>query len=312
MERFERALTDTSVNIGGAKTIVLLEDNTDHVDAIRKIVEPLGYNLIAGSDWQLALQLAAYDARFFVLDIKLGSGAERVKGGLRALELLRLKFGDEVFVAVLTALMSEHERAIQKLRANMALQKSPRRSDDMARIIDAYEAWFTRERSLGDAEDPRSVDEIADIEGADADLLFPSDELAVRITGASLNDMALLLKERISVAAILGQKAPEHRDLEREIGARMRDELRGVLTELAERGSDEIALTKGRHLAGDLVRLIFRVLPITYESEAILNQLKNELELASQRGFSGEWGTVKLQGDEVVLDPSEVVSNEQK
>src|SRR5215216_8140427 len=108
-------LASPPVNIGGLRTIVLLEDNIDHADAARKIAEELGYSLIVGSDWQLALQLAEYNAQFFVLDIKLGPGSERVKGGLRALELLRIRFGDTVFVAVLTALKNENERAIEGL-----------------------------------------------------------------------------------------------------------------------------------------------------------------------------------------------------
>lgn len=295
------------VNLGGSKTVVMLEDNHEHIDAARKILEPRGYSLIVGSEWQLALQLADYSARFFVFDIKLGEGPERVKGGLLALEKLRLRFGKTVFVAIITVLKTQNANAIDKLGPNIALEKSPNRAEDFEKIIAAYEAWLSQGPALPEDEICALGLNLGCSDDAEADLLFPSDELAKRIAGVSLNDLALLLRERVLVAKLLTAAPPDLSDIEREIGARMRDELRGVLVELAERAKDEgnfqVSLAKGQRLARDLVRLIFRVLPIYEETDSIRQLLHDELQRIAIRGYTGEWGVISLQGtDEVILD----------
>jgi len=315
VERYDQSLLSSSVYIGGVKTIVLLEDNPEHADVARKVVQSLGYSLIVGSDWESALELAKSKAQFFILDIKLGpsSNPDRVKGGLRALELLRLRFGDSVFVAILTALKEQNARAIERLRPNIALQKTHRRSEDMAFIINAYEKWLDRDSSSEGAE-VRDLGSHVALDAVEAEFLFPSDELAVKITGASLNDMAVLLQERIAVSALLGQRPPEHSDLEREIGTRMRDELRGVLMEIAERGRAEgrsrVTLSSGRQLARELVRLIFRFLPIVDNSESIMDQLREELHVVARLGYIGEWGVIKVEDGDVILDATEEDFNE--
>lgn len=310
MEKASIISIATPLSIGGHKAIILLEDNTDHADSVRRVVEPLGYNLLVGSDWKTALALAENHARFFVLDIKLGVGEERAKGGLLALEALRLRYRETIFVAILTALKDQHENAIKKLGADISLQKSHDRGEDMRRILKAYEEWLTQEPASVPSKGEPATDQLTYYDSPEADLLFPSDELAVQITGAKLNDIALLLQDRREVAKALGRKPPDRDELEREIGTRMRDELRGILVELGERARDEgqsvIELTKGPRFTEELTRLIFRFLPITYNADVIMDQLRGELQVAARFDFSGEWGLVKIgDDDQVLLDLSE-------
>lgn len=294
-----------NITIGGPKTVVLLEDNPEHADAAREIVERHGYQVIVASDWQSIRLLAECGARFFVLDIKLGEGPDRVQGGLRALEILRLRYGRKVFIAVLTMLLSEHERKINKLGADIAIQKSNNQEADMNNIISRYEEWQRQEIPSGEVRGGDASGETS-LESIDADLLFPSDPLAVEITGASLNELKQMLQERRAIARALGDRLPHIEDLRREIGDRMRDELRGVLMELSERAMEDrtlnVKLTEGARLTKDLARLVYRYLPITYGADSILDQLWNELHQAAYSELSGEWGTVHLDKDgEVVL-----------
>jgi CheY-like chemotaxis protein len=308
MERFHSAsaVSVSTLNPGySERTIVLLEDSQDQISSVRRIVGSLRFQLLAAADWETAVALAEGGAQFFILDIKLGDDPDRVKAGLKALEVLRQRHQNTIFIAVLSALKQQHEAAINKLRADISCEKSDSRQADIELILAEWARW----RQDGSAF--RADETSAAISGAstgneddDPAVLFPSDLLALKIAGATDHELAKILRDRKRLAEAVGEAPPRFDDLVEEIGARMREELRGVLRELADRvigKGNAIILAEEDRLAGDLVRFIFRVLPITYGGDEVLDELKNELWRAARQGLDGEWGTVKVENNQVVL-----------
>jgi ActR/RegA family two-component response regulator len=310
-----------TLNLDPNRVVILLEDSHEQIAAVRRFLERQGLVLFAASDIETTEAMAECGARFFILDVKLGDEPERVKAGLNALEVLRAKYRDAVFVAVLTAVKQQHDSAIEKLGADISLDKSTDKESDLQQILSTWERWVERQPAREffnvpeKGRESRHADNWSQVtDSLDVNLLFPSDALALQITGATENDLARVLRERRRIARALSQKPPKFDDLVREIGTRMREELRGALRELGERGRFEggqyIELASGDRLSGDLVRFVFRLLPVTYGADSILEQLREELYSAANRGFSGEWGSAIIVNGKVVLFPRGKDSND--
>lgn len=277
--------------------INLVEDDGDYLGQAYDALAQAGHEVWFGSGFSQAISSAEQDGvRCFIVDLRLRGELE----GLDIVYRLKQTYGDAVFVAVVTNVDKEVESLSPTRQPDITVRKESPRTD-CQKVLVALDAWLaSRSKGVGVGQVQPIVDSAGGVDLAGQ--IFPSDDLACRVLGLELKDLAALLMRRNEQAARVGAEPLSGiGDLRREIGNRQREEMRLEMDRLISAGLlvEGTELVRAGRLAEVLARGIVTLLPLSYDAGVILDEFAKELLAAASVGRAFPWGDLRRDGDSV-------------